>query len=184
MPGRRIVVVGASGAGKTAVAKRLSQMLNLSHICSDAIFWGPDWTQVPPEHQDHEYDQATRADTWAIDGNVGSLTKPKDQMIIDRADTLVWLDLPRWQIFAQVLRRTIRRAWTRDPMWHNNRESWHLSFFSRDSILLWSMQTYTKRRKQYSSLFTDPKYSHLKLIRLTNRRQVDAWLASLDKPIA
>ncbi len=182
-PGKKIVVIGASGAGKSAVAKRLSEILGLSYICSDAIFWAPNWTQAPPKQRDLAYDHATLADAWAIDGNVGGLNKPKDRMIVDRADTIVWLDLPRWQVFTQVLGRTIRRAWTQEPMWHNNRENWRRSFFSRESILLWSMQTFAKRRMQYDALFTDPNYAHLIRIRLTTRRQVDAWLASLEVAI-
>ncbi len=88
----------------------------------------------------------------------------------------------RYQI-SQLLRRSVRLAWTKQPIWHNNRESWRLSFFSRESILLWSMQTFTKRRKQYASLFADPIYAHLIRIHLTSRRQVDTWLASLDGAI-
>jgi adenylate kinase family enzyme len=180
-PGRRIVVVGVSGSGKTYVAKRLAEVLGLTYICGDAILWRPNWTQATPEQQFDGYDQATRADAWTLDSNVGGISTPKDQMIVGRADTLVWLDLPRREVFGQLFRRTIRRAWTQEPMWHGNRESWRLSFFSRDSILLWSMKTYGKRRKQYAALFGDPDYAHLQRIRLTSRREVDQWLASLDR---
>ncbi len=179
-PGCRIVVVGASGAGKTYVAKRLAEVLGLTYICSDAIFWGPNWTQAVPEQQFDAYDRATRAQAWAIDGNVGGVAKPKDRMIVKRADALVWLDLPRREVFGQVLLRTIRRAWTREPMWHGNRESWRLSFLSRDSILMWSLKTYGKRRRQYSALFNSKDYPHLQRIHLTRRREVNAWLWALD----
>ena len=45
--GRRILVVGTSGAGKTYVAQHLAKRLNLRYICNDTIIWGPDWTPVP-----------------------------------------------------------------------------------------------------------------------------------------
>jgi adenylate kinase family enzyme len=183
MPGRRIAVLGTSGCGKTVVAKRLAEVLGLTYICSDAIYWGPGWTENPPEQRMAEYDRVTSGDGWTFDGNVDGLSDQKGPLILQRVDTLVWLDLPRHQVFSQVLGRSVRRAWTKEPMWHNNRESWRQSFFSRESILLWSMQTYAKRRKKYAALFADPIYAHLIRIRLTSRRQVDAWLASLSRVI-
>jgi adenylate kinase family enzyme len=183
-PGRRVSVVGNSGCGKTFVAQRLADLLGLTYICSDAIFWGPNWTQAPPDKRLAEYDRVTRADAWTFDGNVDGLSDTKGALIIGRADTLIWLDLPRFEVFRQVLKRTIRRAWTKEPMWHNNRESWRMSFFSRESILLWSMQTYSRRRKQYAALFNDPCTAHLKKVRFTSRRQVNRWLSSLQRDIA
>jgi adenylate kinase family enzyme len=179
-PGRRIAVLGTSGAGKTYIAQRLAEKLSLTYICSDAIFWGPNWTMTPPDQRLAQYDRATQAEAWTFDGNVDGLSDQKGPLILSRADTLIWLDLPRHQVFAQLLRRSLRRAWAKEPMWHNNRESWRLSFFSRESVLLWSMQTYARRRMQYATLFADPNHAHLIRIRLTSRRQVNTWLASLD----
>ena len=178
-PGRRIAVVGTSGCGKTFVAKRLAEVLGLTYISNDAIYWGPDWTEAPLAQRLAEYDRATQVGAWSFDGNLDGLSE-KGTLVAQRADTLVWLDLPRHQIFTQVLRRTIRRVWTQEPLWHNNRESWRMSFFSRDSILLWSMQTYTQRRKLYEAMFADPDHARMIRIRLTSRREVDAWLAALE----
>ncbi len=172
-------MLGTSGCGKTFVAERLAETLGLTYICSDAIYWGPNWIENPPEQRMAEYARATSGDGWTFDGNVDGLSDQKGGLILKRVDTLVWLDLPRHQVFGQLLARTVSRAWTKEPMWHNNCESWRLSFFSRDSILLWSMQTYAKRRKRYSAIFADPKFSRLQKIHLTGRRQVDAWLARL-----
>jgi hypothetical protein len=39
------------------------------------------------------------------------------------------------------LKRTVTRAWTKQPLWEGNpnRESWRESFFSRKSILLYAI---------------------------------------------
>lgn len=179
-PGRRIAVVGTSGCGKTYVAKRLAELLGLTYICSDAILWGPNWTWRSEDEQLADYDQATRAPGWTFDGNLGSATKTKSAIVLSRVDTLVWLDLSKWEVMTQVLKRTIRRAWTKQALWAGNRESWRLSFFSRDSILLWSWQTYALRRRQYTGLCSSPDYTHVKRIRLSSRREVNAWLGSLE----
>ena len=56
-------------------------------------------------------DQVTAAiagDGWAVDGNYSVLR----DLIWDRADTVVWLDLPRPVVMRQVVARTLRRMAT------------------------------------------------------------------------
>jgi len=178
-PGRRIVVVGTSGSGKTTVAQRLAEVLGLTYICSDAIIWGPNWTLIPHEQRVPLYDKATQAQSWTIDGNFGGTGHPQDEIILKRADTLVWLDLPFWRVFTQLFVRTVRRARTGEELWHGNRESWRVSFFSRDSILLWAIRTYRPNRLRYAEHFADPGYAQLMKFRFTSRRDVNAWLAML-----
>ena len=44
---QRINVVGTTGAGKTTVARRLSEVLRIPHVETDALFWASNWTRVP-----------------------------------------------------------------------------------------------------------------------------------------
>lgn len=43
---RRILVAGTSGAGKTTVARRVANLLDIPHIEIDALFHGPGWTPL------------------------------------------------------------------------------------------------------------------------------------------
>ena len=43
-------------------------------------------------------------------------------LLADRADLLVWLDLPRVRVMRQVIRRTLRRRARRQPLWNGNLE--------------------------------------------------------------
>lgn len=179
-PGRRICVVGNSGSGKTYVARKLAGLLGVTYISNDLIFWGPDWTPAPLEQRLAEYARAARGEAWTFDGNVDGQTNKGDSLL-QRTDTIVWLDLPRWRIFTQALGRTCNRAWTKEPMWHNNTESWRMSYFSRDSILLLTMKSYARRKKRNQALFSDPAHAHIKKLRLTRRGQINAWLASVER---
>ena len=105
-------------------------------------------------------------------------------MILTRADTLVWLDLPRLEVMRQLLIRTIRRSWKRESLWHGNRESWRLSFASRDSVLVWSWQSFPTRKRQYTAIFADDRWSHLRRIRLRSRAAIDRWLASVEQDLS
>lgn len=180
-PGRRIAVVGTCGCGKTFTARRLSEILDVPYVSSDEILWGPDWKWKAPEDQIAGYDRATRGEAWTFDGNLGNVTKAENAMVMGRIDTLVWLDLPFWRVISQLLARTVRRAWTREELWHGNRESWRVSFLSRESILLWAVRTFRSNRRRYAEHFGRPDNGRLIKIRFTRRRDLNAWLDDLDQ---
>jgi adenylate kinase family enzyme len=180
-PGRRIVVVGTSGSGKTFVAKQLAAILRVPFIDNDSIIHRPNWRPNPPEQRLIEFDAATRGEAWTIDGNIGALKSADDILIAQRADTMIWLDLPRRTVMRQLLRRTISRSWHNTELWHGNRESWRLSFFSRYSVLWWAWKTHESRRQQYTKIFTDPAWDRLTRIRLRSRSEINCWLASVSE---
>lgn len=170
-------MVGSSGSGKSFVARELARRLGIDYVCNDAIIWRANWTPTPREERPGLFDAALPADgAWTFDGNFGSMQNPEDAMVLARIDTLVWLDLPRWLAHGQLLARTVGRAWTREPLWHGNRESFRLSFASRDSILLWALRTHHRCRGFYQRLIVDPRAAHVTVVRLRSRREVNRWL--------
>jgi ABC-type dipeptide/oligopeptide/nickel transport system ATPase component len=90
---RRIAVVGTTGSGKTALARRISQWLDIPHVELDALYWGPHWTN--------------------------------------------------------------------------------------DSIFLWALRTYPRRRREYPSLLQRPAHAHLAVVHLHSPRAARDWLARL-----
>ncbi len=176
-PGQRINVVGTTGSGKTTVARAIAERLGLRHIELDALFWKPNWGETPDDEFLPAVDEATRGDRWVLDGNY-SRTRP---IVWPRADTIVWLDYRFPTVFWQLLRRTVRRAATREELWDGCRERLRVSFFSRDSILLWCLQTYWRRRRTYPELFARPEHAHLKVVYLRSPREAAAWLRGLDR---
>lgn len=182
-PGRRIAVVGPSGAGKSHVARLLARRLGIPYVCNDAIIWGPNWTIVPRAERPLLFTQALAGEAWTFDGNFdGRKGKGgEDVIILDRIDTLIWLDLPRWRVMGQLLVRTFRRAMWKEELWHGNRETWRSSFASRESILVWSWQTYRRYRDLYARMFADPELADKRRIRLTSRRSLNRWLATVEE---
>ena len=75
-------------------------------------------------------------DGWVVDGNY---TSKVGAVVLPRADTVVCLHPPFPLAFWRLVKRTVSRAWTKESLWNTNRESWRLSFMSRDSILLWGI---------------------------------------------
>ena len=140
--GRRVVVYGTTGSGKTTVAARIAECIGVPHIELDAIFWLPDWTQKPPEEYKAEVSALLEEyhDGWVCDGNYSALREPT----LPQADAIIWLRLPFRVIYWRLLKRTFRRAWTKESLWGTNRESLLKAFFSRDSLLLYAI---TSRRR-------------------------------------
>src|SRR5918912_2264290 len=140
----KIAVVGTSGSGKTTVARELASRLGVPHVELDALFHGPNWTPTPVDEFRARVARAIEGDAFVVDGNYGAVR----DIVWPRLELVVALDYPFPLIFAQLLRRTVTRAITREPLWNDNRESLRLSFASRDSILLWSLTTHRRRSRE------------------------------------
>lgn len=173
---RRIAVVGTSGSGKTTLARRISRSLGIPHVELDALHWEPGWVEAPFEVLQERVRRALAGDAWVVDGNYSSVR----DIVWKRANTIVWLDYPLPLIMRQLLGRTLRRALTRQELWGGNRETLSKAFFSRDSILLWALTTYRRRRKEYPALFAMPEHSHLRVVRLHSRKETHAWVKTLE----
>ena len=129
---RRIAVFG--GGGKTTLAGAIAKKLGVPHIELDAIHHLPNWVERPYDEFARIVEQ--RIDNspggWVIDGNYQRI-RP---LILGRADTVIVNQLPFPGMFWRILKRSIRRARTGQPMWNGNRETWRMTFASKDSILL------------------------------------------------
>jgi len=169
---QRIAVVGTSGSGKTILAQQLADRLGIPHVELDALHWDANWTPVSDDVFRERTAQALSGEEWTVDGNYGRVR----DIIWDRAGTVVWLDYSLSVILWRVTRRTILRSVRREELWHGNREQLRTALFSRDSIILWSLRTYRRRRREYPVLFSRPEYAHLKVVHLQSPRAARKWL--------
>lgn len=136
---------------------------------------GSDWTEPPVEAFRERVARALLGEAWVVDGNY---SKVRD-IVWRRADTLIWVDYPLWLILWQLARRTMRRIVTQEELWSGNRERIRTGVLSRNSLFVWALQTYRRRRRDYAALPRRPEYAHLQVVRLRSPRQTDAWLAAL-----
>ncbi len=178
--GNRVVVVGTTGSGKTTLARALATSWDRPHVELDALHWEPNWQAAPADVFRKRVAEALNGSHWVVDGNY---TQVRD-IVWARADTLIWLDYPLRVILTRLIRRTIRRVVTREELWNGNRERWR-DQLSRDSIVLYALQTYRARRREYAQLIGHPEHAHLRTIRLRSPRLTEAWLRGLnDEPLA
>jgi adenylate kinase family enzyme len=98
---RRVAVLGCGGAGKTYVARELARRLDLPHVEADPLVY-PEGRATRPE-ADWQADLRAAADTdaWVIDAMKLSVLEHR----VERADTVVFLDLPRRCCYAGLVQR-------------------------------------------------------------------------------
>lgn len=169
---RRILVIGQSGSGKSTLARTLSARLAIPWVELDALFHGPGWTPNPAFVSAVE--TAISADAWVVDGNFSAVR----DLLWSRADSVVWLDLPRTLTVRRAVLRTMRRAATRAELWNGNRE--RLSTVLRASHpIRWTWETHARHRAEYEQRLADPRWQQLEIARLRTPAEVAAWTASL-----
>jgi adenylate kinase family enzyme len=173
---RRITVVGSSGSGKTIFARRLAAKLGVPYLELDGMFWDPNWTQVDDETFRARADAATAGDSWVADGNYARARS----IVLGRADTVVWLDLPLRTCLWRILRRTARRVRTQEVLFSGNREAWR-RHVGRDSLVWWLVTSHGRKRREYHARFFDPQpeFPHLRVHRFGSSAEAQAWLASV-----
>jgi adenylate kinase family enzyme len=169
-PARAVLVAGPSGAGKTTLAIRLAGQFGLQHTEIDGLFHGPRWTERPDFVADVDRFSATPG--WITEWLYGSV-RP---MLLERADLLVWLDLPRRTVMRQVIGRTIRRRRQREELWNGNYEGslWRI-FTDRDHIVRWAWNSYRRANRGVLEAVRDRP--DLAVVRLRSHSEITAWLA-------
>lgn len=164
-----MLVIGQSGAGKTTLATRLAQQLEAPHVELDALFHGPGW--VPNPDFLAAVERATTGERWVADGSYSAVR----DLLWSRADTLVWLDLPRTTTLRRVLLRTSGRILRRAELWNGNRERW-TTVLRASHPIRWTWQTHAVHRAANEQRIAEPRSSHLQVVRLRRGVDVQRWL--------
>jgi adenylate kinase family enzyme len=99
---KRICVLGCSGAGKTTLAAAIAARTGLPHHALDAHYWQSGWTPMAEDVWRRTHRRIIDADRWIIDGNYFGTLEAR----VAAADTVVFLDLPRWRCLLGILKRT------------------------------------------------------------------------------
>jgi adenylate kinase family enzyme len=169
------VVVGPPGSGKTTTASEIARRTGSPHIELDALYWEPNWTIAEPEVFRTRVSDAVRGEQWVTDGNYFTLSH---DITWPRADTIVWLDLPRRTTVRRVVWRTGSRAVLGTELWSGNRESLRM-VLGRDEIVRFAWREYPKYARRYAGLMDDHEWSRLHWVRLSSPRAVRTWLRAL-----
>ena len=173
-----IVIIGATGSGKTTLGRRLAARTNRHPIDLDDYHWQPGWIGISGDVFRNRLATALDAvpGNWVASGNYREV-KP---LLWGRAHTVVALDYSAQRVFWQLFCRTMRRSWTGELVCNGNRETFAKAFLNRDSILLWFFKSFWRRRRELAALLADPgDYAHLRILRFKHPKETEQWLMTL-----
>jgi adenylate kinase family enzyme len=168
----RVNVKGISGSGKTTFSRALAQRLGVPCLELDAVHHiGPNWTEATAEELQASVREflATAPNGWVIDGNYeGKL----GDLVVDRADLIVWLDPPLRVALRRVWRRTLDRIRGDVELWGGNRETWRGAFFGLDSLFVWTLRSWVRHNRTWPRRFA----GDARVVRLRSDAEARRWL--------
>ncbi|WP_030773473.1 adenylate kinase [Streptomyces sp. NRRL F-2664] len=168
----RVLVLGISGAGKSTLARALGRGLDLPYHEVDALhFCGPQWQVSPTYAQDTA--RIAAGERWVLDGQGPAAVR---DLMWERADTVVWLDLPRRVVMRRVLLRSLRRSLRRERLFGGNREAWR-DWLQADHPVRWAWSRFAERRAGIGRRAADPRFAPLHVVRLRSPREAARWLS-------
>ncbi|MBE0609501.1 MAG: DNA topology modulation protein FlaR [Dehalococcoidia bacterium] len=172
--GRRVIVTGMAGAGKSTFSRALSAKTGLPVIHLDLHFWKPGWVE-PQEDEWREKQRGLLAgEEWIADGNYhGTL-----DLRLERADTVVFLDTPWWTCARRAFMRGIRRPvgsqmpdGCDDTAWRRLRDEWRI---------VWRVWRRRRSERERELAIVSQHGEHAALYMLPSKRSARAFLDSLD----
>lgn len=173
---KKIAIIGVSCSGKSTFAQALSMHLKLNSIDLDDLFWNPGWVPTETNLFLEKTKNILQTECWILVGNYHSIQKA----ILEEADTIIWLDYSRSIVWKRALLRTFKRIFLKEPCCNGNYESFKLSFFSKNSILLWVYQDYPRKKKRYEAMIDDDYFKSKNFIRIRHPNEAVEFLKTIQ----
>jgi adenylate kinase family enzyme len=164
--------MGCSGSGKSTFGRNLANTLDLPFVSMDRIYWQPGWREPVIAEFTTWMTLEAEKPAWVIDGNY--TTHGAGALRRERADTVIWFDLPRWVCMVGVVRRSIMSYGTvRPEMAPGCPEKFDWAFWR----YVWAYRTVQRPKllAYFAALRADQR-----LVTFTARAQARAFLADLS----
>ncbi|WP_337268824.1 AAA family ATPase [Oryzifoliimicrobium ureilyticus] len=102
----RILIIGNGGSGKTWLSRKLARHTGLPVIHLDDLRWEPGNYGIARSNDVvvSKVEEAGKAEAWIIEGVYGWLAS----RVLERATTLIWIDLPEAECIANIRQRGIQ----------------------------------------------------------------------------
>ena len=170
--GPRIVILGASNAGKSTLASAIARKTGLTPVYLDRLRFEPhsDWVERPVDDFIAAHDAAIQSERWVSEGNY-SFTLPQR---FARATGVIVLWDRRWPAFYRYVRRTL---FERGRLGSIEGDKDSLKWL----MIHWILVVQPARRPMYETLAAD---SGLPLVRAFGMKEINALYSAwgLERP--
>ena len=165
---KKVIVIGSGGSGKSTFTRELGERTGIEVIHLDQEYWRPNWVKTPTDEWVAKVAAMLERDSWIMDGNFGGTR----EMRMRAADTIIFLDLPRYVCLYRILKRTMKfYGRSRPDMTEGCNEKFDLEFF----LWVWNYPNATRDRV-LSTLQTFPEK---RSIRLRTKAEIAEYLRGI-----
>jgi adenylate kinase family enzyme len=104
---KRVVILGPGAAGKSTLAIRLGEVVGLRVVELDERFWNAALEPMAADEWQIVQTELAQQPAWIMDGDLGpyDVLEPR----LQRADTVIVLDVARWRCLWRSFRRSRER---------------------------------------------------------------------------
>lgn len=169
----RVLFYGVTGSGKSSAARAYAAASGLPEFSADDdIGWLPGWQQRSVEQQRELAADVAARERWVLDSAYGHWR----DIVVPRAELVIALDYPRWLSLSRLVRRSLRRIITRQPVCNGNVETL-ARLCARDSIFYWHFNSFARKRRVFKEWQASPDMPPVMAFR--RPRDLDDWLAEV-----
>ena len=161
--GKKILVLGCPGSGKSTFARKLQAETGLPLIHLDNVWWRADRTHISRDEFDRALAGLLAGERWIMDGDYSRTYEAR----LRAADTVIFLDYPEDLCMAGIVARVGQdrpdMPWTEGTL---------------DRELVAQVRNYaSSNRPALLALFQ--KYPEKQVLTFTSREEADGWLSRL-----
>jgi hypothetical protein len=183
---KRISIVGATGSGKSYLARNLAAKLGLPLYQLDQLRWDASGREIPQEQFIGLVRRLAAKDEWIIDGHYRVVR----DIVWKRAQLVTWLNYPLPLIAFRLLRRFLGKGHghkasneitgIRKLVREGTASPAQVSWKDRLGRLVRTMH----ERGEYRKLLQAPAFAKVEVIELVSPSATSKWLGQFDAPIA
>jgi adenylate kinase family enzyme len=168
--GKRIMIIGSCGSGKTTLAIQLSKILKLPIIHLDKEYWKPGWVEPLKNEWEDKQNKLVLNDSWIIDGNYGGTFDIRFR----RANTVIFLDYNKYVCLYRIIKRWIKNIGKkRADMADGCLEKIDIQFIK----FVWEFP----KNSRYKIIGKIDEYKDINKIILINKKQTKLFIEDIGK---